>query len=739
MHGVVTALREEAAATNERRLLVLHGERQATYDACEAALADVHGSEVTVVSEADLFHAEHLSPRQSSELLGRTREAVVLDAHDTFRPNALGRAVGAVDGGGLLVLLTPPLDAWPDRRDGFDERLVVPPFSLDGVTTHFRTRVVETLRAHPGIAVVDADTGTVERDGLTHPAPRFRRDPPSPPEDHRFPTDAYDACLTDDQVDAVHALEALREPGTATVVEADRGRGKSSAAGLAAGALAADGAAVLVTAPGYRNAAAVFERAAELLDALGHLDTWDEAGQELHSTAGAVVRFERPPEAVDASADALVVDEAAALPVRLLTAFAAGDRPVAYTTTVHGYEGAGRGFSVRFRDHLAESDRDVREVSMVEPIRYAPEDPVETWAFRALMLDATPAADQLVADGAVADPTYEPLTADQLAADEHLLREAFGLLVAAHYRTEPDDLARLLDAPNLAVRALRHDGHVVAVALLAWEGNLPAETRESMYAGERIRGNMIPDVLTSQLRDPDAGAPQGLRVMRIATHHAVRSRGLGSRLLREVRAEFAEAVDYLSVGFGATPDLLRFWASNGYRIAHLSTSRNDTSGEYSALMLDPCSEAGHALHDRTADWFVRRIASVLADPLDDCDPAVVAGALAATDAAVPLDLTDREWRVVAAAAFGSGLYDAAPRPFGQLALRALVDGAVEPGTEAARLLVRKPLQAGDWDDVTGDLGFVSRRACMRTFGDVLQPLVREYGPEAAQEEADRYD
>jgi tRNA(Met) cytidine acetyltransferase len=355
------------------------------------------------------------------------------------------------------------------------------------------------------------------------------------------------------------------------------------------------------------------------------------------------------------------------------------------------------------------------------------------------MLDATPAADQLVADVSVDGPTYEPLDPERLAADEHLLREAFGLLVAAHYRTEPDDLARLLDAPNLSVRALRHDGHVVAVALLAWEGNLPDATRESMYEGERVRGNMIPDVLTSQLRDPDAGAPQGLRVVRIATHHAVRSRGLGSRLLTEIREEFADAVDYLSVGFGATPDLLRFWASSGYRTVHLSTSRNDTSGEYSALMLDPCSEAGHALHDRTADWFVRRIGSVLSDPLDDCDPDVVAGTLAATDAEVPLDLTDREWRVVAAAAFGSGLYDAAPGPFGQLALRALVDGRVDPSTEAARLLVSKPLQAADWDDVADDMEFVSRRACMRTFGDVLQPLVREYGPEAAQVEADRYD
>ncbi|WP_255149470.1 tRNA(Met) cytidine acetyltransferase TmcA [Halorarius halobius] len=738
MHRVAAALREEAAATNERRLLVCHGGREATYDACREALGDVPSDGVTVLSEGDILPAEHLPPRRSGELLGTTREAVVVDCHDACHPNALGRAVGAVDGGGLLVLLAPPLDDWPDHRDGFDERLVVPPFDLDGVTGHFRERLVATLRVHPGIALVDADAGTVERDGLTDPAPRLREGSVTPPDDHAFPRAAYDACLTDDQVDAVRALEALADANAAVVVEADRGRGKSSAAGLAAGALAADGADVLVTAPGYRNAAAVFDRAAELLDALGTLAGRDDQAHEVRAASGGRVRFAPPPEASEATADALVVDEAAALPVRLLDAFAAGDRPVAFTTTIHGYEGAGRGFSVRFRDHLADSDREVRELSMSEPIRYAPGDPVETWAFRALLFDAGPAVDPLVADVEVGDPEYGPLETDALVGDDHLLREAFGLLVAAHYRTEPDDLARLLDAPNLTVRALTRDGHVVALALLAWEGNLPASTREAMYEGAYVRGNMIPDVLTSQLRDPEAGAPQGLRVMRIATHPAVRSRGLGSRLLKEIRREFDGDVDYLSVGFGATPDLVRFWRDNGYRTVHLSTSRNDTSGEYSALMVDPVSEAGRALHDRTAEWFLRRVVGVLGDPLSDCDPDVVAAVLAAVDTTPDLDLSEREWRLVAATAFGPGIYDVAPSAFARLALRTLVDGRVEPGTDAARLLATKALQGRDRATVTEELGYVSTRETMRSLGEVLRPLVRTYGPELAQQEANRH-
>jgi tRNA(Met) cytidine acetyltransferase len=743
----VCALREEALATNERRLLVLAGSREATADAAERALdaADVPMDERTVVADRRICPAEELSLDRSSGLLGTTRTAVVLDCHDQTRPNAIGRAVGAVDGGGLLVLLTPPLDAWPTVPDGLADSLAAPPFTADAVTGHFRRRLVATLRAHRGVAVYDADAGTLERDGLTHPAVRVRWGADTDAGaagDRTFPAAAYDACLTDDQRAAVAALESLHDAGV-VVLSADRGRGKSSAAGLAGGSLAAEGRRVLVTAPGSRNAREVLARAEELLETLGSLDGAD--GRRVVSTTGGELRFLDPSEAagrVD-EFDAVVVDEAAALPVDTLAAFLAGP-PVAYATTVHGYEGTGRGFDVRFRDRLADTGREVTDVTMTEPIRYAAGDPVEVWAFRALLLDAGPPADQLVADAAPGDCEYRTLDAEAVLADENRLREAFGLLVLAHYRTEPDDLARLLDAPNVAVRALLYDGHVVAVALLAREGGLSAERRRRMYEGERVRGNMLPDLLTSQLRDEDAGEPVGVRVLRIATHHAVRSRGLGSRLLDEVAAEmhaggpWSDPVDYLGVGYGATSDLLRFWADNGFRSVHLSTTRNDRSGEHSALMVRPLTDTGRELHDRSAAFLARRLPSVLADALDGADPDVVRGVLAATDAPVTLDLTPREWRLVASAAYGPGMYDAAPRPFRGLATRALVDGVDALDASAERLLVRKVLQARDWEWVADDLSYVSKRATMRSLGDAYQPLVDRYGPDVAAEEVARY-
>ncbi|SDJ59854.1 tRNA(Met) cytidine acetyltransferase TmcA [Natronorubrum texcoconense] len=786
------SLFDEATGTNERRLLVLAGDREEGYGNLESILDSlpVAITATTLVGPDDRLRCEHLPQANASDLLGTTRDVIALDVHDGLRPNALGKVVGAVDGGGLLVLLTPRLEDWPDRRGGeFDESLAVPPFSLADVTGRFRRRLVETLRAHRGIGIVDLEAEQIVDDGLTNPAPRCsRKQEPSleAPTNARFPGETYEACLTGDQVDAVAAFESLltgteatEATGTpeatesnqprAVVLEADRGRGKSSAAGLAAGAMAATGLDVLVTAPRSRNAAEIFDRARELCGTLTDVDAAVDTARRLETAVGGRVRFFEPTDAVARleTADVVIVDEAAALPVAMLESLLEADN-VAFATTIHGYEGAGRGFSVRFRDRLAESDHEVAERTLVEPIRYAAGDPVEVWAFRALLLDARPPVESVVADATADSVEYRSLEPDDLLADEHLLREAFGLLVLAHYRTEPNDLARLLDAPNLEARALVHHGagdtddsdggRVVSVALLAREGNLSPETRAMMYDGGRVRGNMLPDVLTSQLRDESAGEPAGLRVVRIATHHAVRSRGLGSRLLECIREEFSsetpgvsdverdrrsrETVDWLGTGFGATPDLLEFWRENGYRTVHVSTTRNDASGEYSALMLAPTTESGADLYDRHADWFARRFPALCTDALSDLDPDVARRLLRSVDdaPAPPLELSEHDWRVVAGAAYGPGLFDVDPAPFRRLVVRYFVENPpdIDLTDREERLLVLRALQGRDVSTVAERLAYHSTGQCMRALGTALRPLVDRYGGDAALKERARF-
>jgi tRNA(Met) cytidine acetyltransferase len=251
-----------------------------------------------------------------------------------------------------------------------------------------------------------------------------------------------------------------------------------------------------------------------------------------------------------------------------------------------------------------------------------------------------------------------------------------------------------------------------------------------------VPGNLIPDVLTSQLRDPDAGRPVGKRVLRIATHPDHRRRGYASRLLTEIAS--AADVDWLGTSYGATPGLLAFWDQLGYRTVHLSARRNPTSGEHSAIQLKPHTSEGEQLTQRSEAWLLRRLPSVLADALDDVDPDLVRAALAGLAEPPRLDIGEREWRLVAAAAYGPGVYDIGPRAFRQLAIHHLVDGEVDLDDRAERLLVTKVLQAREWGEVAEELGFQSKRMAMRGLGEAYQPLVDAYGDDAAHEEADRF-
>ncbi|MFO7832734.1 MAG: tRNA(Met) cytidine acetyltransferase TmcA domain-containing protein, partial [Halohasta sp.] len=445
---LVGDLRAEAVEANERRLLVLAGPREAGIDAAYSVVeaAEVDPEAVSFVTTREGFRFHRLPPAGAADLLGTTREIVVLDCHEAFSANTLGQVAGAVDGGGLLVLLTPPLEELPHRLEALVDRVAVPPFDRSAVGDRFRRRLVETLTTHPGIAIVRVDEGngtsddgsvTVDRDGLTHPERSVDNEPVRSGATRRrsspFPAAAFAACLTNDQARAVDRLSALAEPGSAVVLEADRGRGKSSAAGLAAGALAAAGRDVLVTAPAFENAAAVFRRAERLLDTLGVLSTAANTDPpRLTASTGGRIRFRQPPAAADEAAetDVLIADEAAAIPVDLLESLLAAPS-VAFCTTVHGYEGTGRGFDVRFRDRLAESHHAVDAIELTEPIRYARGDPVESWLFRTLLFDAQPPVDQLAVGATPETVRYRRLSADELAADEQLLRSVFGLLVVA--------------------------------------------------------------------------------------------------------------------------------------------------------------------------------------------------------------------------------------------------------------------------------------------------------------------
>lgn len=539
-----------------RRLIALRGDGPTTAAQAARVVAKLPPEAVLWVGDAQRAPAgvtttTHVGARR---LLGGAWDAVVLDLHGGPRPDALGACHGFVWGGGALILRLPPVD---DGGAAGQERLAVLPYGPADVGRRYRDRFERALA----------------RAALTAPSPLE----PAP----------HAVAGSPDQAAVVASLTSLltgARPAAAALLS-DRGRGKSSALGLALAA-ASERAPLRVAVTAGRPAAAreVFRFA------LG----------DPEPPSDGPLRFV-PPTALaqgQGAWDAIVVDEAAQLPVPLLRRLVAAHprARLVFATTTRGYEGTGRGFALRLLPALEAGPRPVTRLTMEAPIRWAPGDPVERFTFDALLLDAAPHP----VDPAAFDPDRvraARLARDDLARDERLLRGVFGLLIHAHYRTTPGDLHRLLDAPNLAVHALLHEGDVVAATLVAEEGGLPDDVLDALVAGRStLRGHALTDNLVLHLGRRDAGALRLRRSMRIAVHPALRRRGLGTRLVDHVHAHHAAAApDLFGTVFGGTPGLLRFRRSVGYELVRVASSRGERAGEPSVTMLRPVSERGRAL------------------------------------------------------------------------------------------------------------------------------------------------
>ncbi|GHL48575.1 hypothetical protein ECZU29_34250 [Escherichia coli] len=117
---------------------------------------------------------------------------------------------------------------------------------------------------------------------------------------------------------------------------------------------------------------------------------------------------------------------------------------------------------------------------------------------------------------------------------------------------------------------------------------------------------------------------RGRRVSRIAVHPARQREGTGRQLIVGA-LQYTHDLDYLSVSFGYTEELWRFWQRCGFVLVRMGNHREASSGCYTAMALLPMSDAGKQLAERE-HYRLRRDAQALAqwngemlpvDPLND--------------------------------------------------------------------------------------------------------------------------
>jgi tRNA(Met) cytidine acetyltransferase len=348
---------------------------------------------------------------------------------------------------------------------------------------------------------------------------------------------------------------------------------------------------------------------------------------------------------------------------------------------------------------------------------------LEAFTFAALGLDATAAPDEAVAQAHLAGCVAERLDRDALAADEDRLRALFGLLVAAHYRTTPGDLYRLLDGPNLSADVLWWGEHIVAAALVGTEGGLSAELCAAVYEGRRRpQGHMIPETLCMHAGVDWAPRLKGARVVRIAVHPGVRSRGLGGALLAHVVAQAeADGLDWVGSGFGATGRLLRFWDRAGLSPVRMGVTRGRSTGAWSAVVLKPLSEAGRTLHGLLQARMRDELPHALNDSLSEASVNLALSLVRATGTTLRPSAEDRE--ACAAVAFGPRISDVATAAVWRCVWRGLAENLAPLDPLDRAVLVRRVIQRWPWEALISELGLTGRVAAQKRLRAGLAALL----------------
>lgn len=698
-----------------RHMLVLSGNRVWAMQSATYLLQVLAPAEVHWFSDRAPDHASSSRVGAAMRVLGRELDALVFDAFSGFDPDAFGVLSGAIRGGGLLMLLIPELEQWPGFNDPQNQRITVAPVAAEHVTGRFLLRLQRVIQDDPDVYLYQ------QGKPLDLPLSVAR---PCPEEE----ASTYPYRTQDQQ----HAVEAVCKVVTGhrrrpVVLISDRGRGKSAAFGLAAARLMQDRCRkILLTGPRVASVEAVFDHAQRLLPKA------ERSGAAL-STPSAVLQFVAPDELVHTlpDADLLLVDEAAAIPAPILTSMLKQYSRIAFATTVHGYEGTGRGFAVRFNRMLDKYSNCWQSLHMSTPIRWAADDPLERLVFRMLLLDANAAPDSSFKDYPSGEIELERLDRDRLCADESTLSELFGLLVLAHYRTRPMDLRHLLDGPNLSIYVLRVDRHVGATVLVAEEGGFDAKTARSIWAGRtRPHGHLLPETLAAHQGLMQAPQLRSSRVMRIAVHPALQGRGIGTRLVEHITLQAQRnGSDYVGSSFGATPELLRFWHRLGWRCARLSIQRGASSGSHSVVVLKALTEEGEKLCDLARRRFTVNFPHQLSDSLCDLETELVEDLMRDTEGS-GLTLDEADWNDLRALAFEQRLLEVCIGPVWKLACIACSDPQalqVLDGQQRTVLIVRV-LQKHTWQEAAQRIGVPGKAQALGVLRGAVAELLGYFQP-----------
>ena len=358
---------------------------------------------------------------------------------------------------------------------------------------------------------------------------------------------------------------------------AKRGRGKSALLGMLANQIQVP---VYLTAPNKSAVHSVIE--------------FSEREIEFIAPDELTIRLQHEPEFSQSAW--LLVDEAAMIPLPLLQEYSQYFQHIVFSTTIHSYEGTGRGFELKFKWKI---HRTFQHFELKQPLRWQENDPLEDFIDDLLLLNAEDEFQQFL---------FQPHLPYQIREVQktHHIAEFYGLMTLAHYRTSPLDLRRLLDGENQRFYFAEYQQNLLGAIWSLEEGNMADDELiiQIQQGKRRPKGNLVPQALCFYENLSQACKLRSLRISRIAVQPNWQRKGIGQNLMKFIENS---SVDFLSVSFGYTDELAKFWQKCGFVLVHLGEHQEASSGCYSAIALKGLSKEGLALIDTAYKQFQRNI------------------------------------------------------------------------------------------------------------------------------------
>lgn len=595
------------------------------------------------------LQGEFIHYKDCSRALGETYSSLILDLTEGVNPNDLGILVETVSGGGPIFLISPRVEDWYDFVGKWEEGLA----GLSNLVPRFNRRFISRTLESDGVIIYDAEEGELKKNYSPGKSEVSKKGIQLPQEEKEIKKKLYKLCATQDQVRVLELFEGFfdrEKEKKSVVITANRGRGKTAILGILTPYIISRMNKVLkrpirvmMVAPELESVQTYFDFLKKSLVRQGMRGFKTKGSRKL--TTVLVSKFARVEYAIPRRAlidkeyaDIVIVDEAAGIDPLVLEKITSDKRHIILSSTIHGYEGAGRGI-YRFMSNLENEDVELEKIHLEEPIRYSKNDPVERWLYDVLLLDAQPVelTEEDVEKIKQGKLEFEKIDKDELMENDRLLREFFGIYVLAHYRNKPSDLVVLANLHNHIPFRVSVNGKTVCSLHVAIEGNMGEDTINLMAQGFKPKGQIIPDLILKHYWVYEFPQLTGARIVRIATHPAVNNMGVGSFALQKI-VEWARKMDmdWVGSGFGVSRGLLKFWNKNGFLPVYITPHRKEVTGEHSIVVLKALDVGLLEKVRDISSEFTRRLIEYLGDELKDIDTRIGSALLEPTkDAPVP--------------------------------------------------------------------------------------------------------